>query len=61
MFNYDIRKLFKRVINGSNVPPISYLVTIYQFDKERDEAHLKTWLEVGCRQISDGHFEVKKI
>jgi hypothetical protein len=61
MFDYSLKKLF----NFNEHPPqsnaLTVVVTIKEWDKDRDESQFMEWLKVGARQVSDDLYTIKKI
>ena len=65
MFKYNLKKLKAFTIpehaQKMNGDAVAVIVRIKQFDTDRDEKTFLDWLEVGCRQISGGAYEIKKL
>ncbi len=71
MFNYSLSNLFTilprpfklNVTERDQDAEIQVLVTIKQWDPTgvRDRKQFLAWLDVGCRQMSDGHYKIEVV
>ncbi len=65
MLNYNLKKLKSfsnpEQLKKMNGDVCAVIVRIKQWDPPCDEKRFLDWLTVGCRQMSDGKYEIKKL
>jgi hypothetical protein len=63
MFDYSLKKLsnFTEHTNKSNALTVVVRIKKWEPTGVRDEKQFMSWLNTGCRQVSDNHYEITKV